>query len=239
MSVLPKPQHVNDQSSPPLRRRFRFRIVHVAIFVALLACIFGWLTSIGEKQRAAVEEIRERGGKVGYESVPTTSSESNPAIYNWMVKHLGVDFFYSVVEIDLADSDYNSNVWTEHLEALNAIHTLSIKGKQVDNDVLKSISKLNSLVKLKISGLESLDDWGYETIVYTGIANSGLQHLTRMELESLTILVCDLNDESLEIIGEIGTLREAFLTGTFSSEAMLEFRANRLEPSRFNATNLD
>ena len=233
MSIFPEQQTASDEKQPGLARRIQFQIRHLGIFVAILTMVLAALTFVGAGQRVAVAEIRSFGGSVRYEN-----DKPDSEIARWAAKHLGLDLFYSVIEVDLVNSDYGSTKWIKHLEALPNIETLSIKGKQVDDEVLKLISELESLERLSVSGLESADDWGYDTVAYTGITNSGLQHLAITKLKSLEIFACALNDESLEMIREIASLNEALLTGTFSKTAVLEFRSGRLEPSRFQAVDI-
>ena len=96
MTTPPKPQ----------RRWFQFRLRTLMVFVTLCAVACSWFAvrwRRAEKQREAVEAIREAGGNVRYEyefaADGRTIQRTEPPAPAWLVKLLGVDFFFDVVGV--------------------------------------------------------------------------------------------------------------------------------------------
>jgi len=172
------------------------------IVVVLLSLPLGWFAlkmREAERQRRAVEAIREAGGHVYYDYQADSSgygSKPEPPGPAWLRELVGEDLFAKVVRVDSVDH-MGSDVLLEHINGFGDLGSVSISGPQVtdagvehlkglalyhvelcDTQVtdtgLKHLKGLTGLVWLDLSGTQVTDD-GLEHL-------KGLTNLERLQL---------------------------------------------------------
>ena len=91
---------------PRWRRRLRLSVRVFMVLVLVLGGGFGWIVHEARVQRQAVAAIERAGGKVDYdESFLGYSPERDfrePGWKEWLVDHLGIDYFESAKVSTLA-----------------------------------------------------------------------------------------------------------------------------------------
>src|SRR5690242_2663833 len=106
-STLPETPMTHDPK--PRRRRFRYSLRALLVFVTIASAGFGWLglkMRQANRQREAVEAIRELGGNVSYdyEFKPKGALDYVPTPPGpvWLRTLFGIDLFANVVSVECA-----------------------------------------------------------------------------------------------------------------------------------------
>jgi hypothetical protein len=165
---------VTAQPQPAARSRrgfFRFSVRGLLLLILVIGCGFGWLARvvrIGQVQRRAVAAIYQAGGWVMYDS--EWDEAQNPSTWKptwpkWLVDRLGVDYFGSVVFINLHDR--GTDAVLAHVGRLTHLRQLHRPGLAVTDAGLAHLGRLSELQLLSLDG--------------TQVTDAGLAHLKGLE----------------------------------------------------------
>ncbi len=220
-------------TDPTNRRRFRFSLRTLLIVVVLLSLPLGWFAlklRQAERQRQAVEAIREAGGYVSYDYEFSGQEPPSPARLTGL---LGEDFFADVVYVNLDYPAKAGDVDLEQVETLTALSGLSLSRTQVTDEGLvhlKGLTKLESLglwdTQITDAGLAHLKGLaGLETLslINTRITNAGLENLKGLtKLEFLALCDTQITDAGLEHLQGLTKLEVLGLSNMHVTDAGLE-----------------
>ena len=123
-----------------------------------------------ERQREAVEAIRELGGNVRYDyqfdKAGSLMLEQEPPGPAWLRALVGDDFFADVLHVSFfmapKAAEVNDVVF-EHVKPLRRLEWLRLRGTQITDPGLLELNRLTELVYLDLSG--------------THVTDAGLNHL--------------------------------------------------------------
>jgi hypothetical protein len=188
----------------------RYRLRTLLVLVTACCLGLGWLMPYrAVEQRRLAKMIERQGGTVGYDfesKAITMGPIIGPLIPQFVVDFLGVDFFHSVVRVEVRDPSILGE-----LHRLHRLETLSVVGDSLSDDDLEPLSRLESLQCLIITsnhgapvptqvGDSTLDRIAHlpalkvATINGAGFTATGLESLFRSRsLRSLDISCYDLS----------------------------------------------
>jgi hypothetical protein len=156
----------------PRRRRFRFGLRTLLIFVALAGCALGWLgvkVREARRQEADVAAILKLGGSVEYDCDEDGQGNrvQNPVPPGpaWLQAVLGDDFFRDIIGTELTDTPA-TDADLEHVRGFARIKWLHLDGTRITDAGLDCVSGLTQLEIL--------------SLVRTQITDAGLENLTRL-----------------------------------------------------------
>jgi hypothetical protein len=161
------------------------------ILVLLLGGGIGWIVRGVRIQREAVAAIEAAGGRVVYDwqwkrgrRVPG----ARPWAPGWLVDHLGVDFFGSVIQVFL--DDRGTDLELSHVGRLRRLEILDLRSSDVTDAGLGRLGALTRLRQLYLDDtqvtdaglhhLEGLTNLEVLSLNHTRIDGSGLVSLKRM-----------------------------------------------------------
>jgi hypothetical protein len=201
----------------------------------VLACgaVLGCIVASAEGQRGAVTAIQAAGGTLKYD----WEWRDNKAVVDgnlrwptWLVDRLGVDYFGSVVFVDLYEA--GSDELLVEVGRLNRLESLNLGSSHVTDAGLVHLERLHHLRSLSLIG--------------TGISDPGLRHVKRLAgLNHLRIDHTKVTDAGLAHLEPLGALRFLGLAGLRVTDAGLahlkhltRLRGLTLTDTRVTATGL-
>jgi hypothetical protein len=201
-------------NAKPKRRWFRFSVRTLLILVAIVSVGFGWLghkMRQGERQREIVEMIKKLRGSVTYDyefdSEGFEAAHPKPPAPAWLAKLLGIDFFASVVAVNVDGSSFRDSDWM-HILGLTELERLSLGGTQITD---AGLMHLYRFTKLKLLNLHD-----------TQITDAGLVHLRALPvLQRLTLNRTKVTDAGLVHLRDLTHLQVLFLGSTSTTDAGL------------------
>ncbi|QDV38837.1 leucine-rich repeat domain-containing protein [Tautonia plasticadhaerens] len=234
------------QGPAPARPRWRRLVPRLSVRMLLVLVLvigggLGWVVHSARVQREAVEAIRRAGGSVQYDwQVEAERAalkngmggmgggflvlpDAEPPWPRWLVDRLGVDFFGSVVEVDVIGG--GSDALLAHIGRLDRLDHLRF----LDSDVSPAgLSRLRTLSRLKwldlgetnvtdaglahLRGLTALEGLGLDQ---TRIGDAGLAHLAEMSnLRHLDLSTTDVGDPGLVRLQGLTNLETLYLGDT-------------------------
>ncbi len=199
------------------RLRFQFSILSLLVLVVVVAIPCSWLAAArkqAEKQREAVEEIRNAFGQVSYDyeydpsgwQIPGPPGRPEPA---WLRGLLGDDLFASVTQVHVNLPEFG-DAGLKHLDGLPELQVLDLCGTTVSDAGLEPLKGLTQLQVLDLMG--------------TLVSDAGLKHLKGLiRLRVLNLRVADISDAGLRHLKGLTQLQELDLFGTKVSDAGLQY----------------
>ena len=159
---------MNESQPKPryrLRRFFRFSLRTFLILVALIGVGLGVHLHRAKTQQAAVEAIRDYGGWVRYDyQFPTAEfdhtdfdPEATSPVPRWLLDAVGIDFFHSVVQVNLnyttdggmrMENHNPSDEALQHVGKLPEVRVLLLSETQATDESLRHIGRLRKLEML-------------------------------------------------------------------------------------------
>ena len=106
------------EEKPRKRRPFQFSLRTMLIVTAILAVLLAWGTHGARQQRSSVVAIYAAGGLVFYE-------KPNQRWPEWLISTIGVDYFSSVVHVELIDTPITAQL-SEHIKSLTKLKSIGI-----------------------------------------------------------------------------------------------------------------
>lgn len=213
----------------PARPRWQRLVPRLSVRMLLVLVLvvgggLGWVVHSARVQREAVEAIRRAGGSVQFDwQVEAERAalkeamggmgggflvlpDADPPWPRWLVDLLGVDFFGSVVEVDVVGG--GSDALLAHIGRLHRLDHLRF----LDSEVTPAgLSRLRSLSRLKWLDLDG-----------TKVTDAGLAHLRGLTaLEGLGLDQTSVGDAGLSHLGEMANLRHLDLSTTEVGDAGL------------------
>ena len=190
--------------NPTNRRKFRFSLrTLMAVMVLLSVALgwFGWKLREAERQRRAVEAIREAGGHVWYDydvDVIGTADSSAPA---WLTKLLGEDFFSDVAIVNLSTEVVGDEMLHDHLKGLTKLESLSLVSTQVTDGGIAHLVGATHLRNL--------------TVYDTPLTDGGIAHLVGLtKLERLDLSGTQVTDSGIRHLKGLASLQVLVLRDT-------------------------
>ena len=221
------------------RWRFQFSLRSLVVLVAAVAVplgAFGVKLREVDRQRTAVEAIREVGGVVHYDyevdkervTVPLAKPPA-PAI---LTKLVGVD---SLADVHYVDFSYRQvrDAGLEPLGALTELKLLALSGTQVTDAGVRHLEGLTSLDALNLSATQ-VTDAGVERLSVltelkwlqlsnTQVTDAGLEHLSVLtDLESLGLSGTQVTDAGVSHLEGLTRLELLGLDNTQITDTGLE-----------------
>lgn len=195
-------------------RRFRFGLRPFLLFIALLCVLWGWIGNTALevlRRRSDVERIRALGGHVGYDfpvGHRITRGQTSPPPGDWPLRLWIQDEYFARVAFILGPEFANgANAAQANRTILSVcrrfpqLQALRLHGPTVDDEHIDQVADLQSLVSLKMSGVD----------LRAAGANS-LQRLPR--LRSLELTGSSVTNEVLDSLARIETLQHLRLEST-------------------------
>lgn len=213
------------ESKSPRRRRLRITLRLSMALVLVLGILMGWQVNKARKQKEAVAAVKASGGSVRYhwEFVNGKLAKgTQPNAPKWMRRLLGDEFFQEIVQVNLHTTVDNSTGKRHELASVDRaddllallgnhqeIRMLSLQGRQVTDESLRSIGQLENLEHLQI--------------FYAGrVTDDGIAHLVGLKvLNSIHIDSSQMSDRGLAILASLPRLENLSLQGHHFSDAGL------------------
>lgn len=193
----------NDKATPSgdLPRKPRGRWLQVSlrtllILVTLLGVGLGWFVHCGERQRRAVEALKEVGGEISYDTPGAAPAEKSFDLSGWFPR----DYLDDVDRVDLSESKF-TDAEMVHLRGLTGLQSIHLNGTLVTDAGLAHLKGLHRLKHLTLDGIQVTDD---------GLAH--VQGLT--QLEWLSLDATQVTDAGLAYIQDLRRLVWLDLDGT-------------------------
>jgi len=216
---------VKPAARKPKRRWFQFSLAWLLLLTLVCGVVLGLWVAPAERQRRAAEYVEGLGGGVRYAS----EDEDGNRAPEWLRRSVGDDYFRSVEEIDLRDTQV-SDAGLAHLENLTALERLYLSGTQVSDAGLAHLESLTALKELNLGGtqvsdaglahLENLTALKVLFLYGTQVSDAGLAHLERLTgLEWLNLGSTQVSDAGLAHLERLTALEGLLLSGTQVSDA--------------------
>ncbi len=203
-------------AAPPIsRRRFALSLRALLIIVLVLGAWLGWFVRTARIQHDAVAAVLRAGGTVAYD-IDWRNEGSNPYARpwtpmrlldgklwgtKWLIDHVGIDYFGSVMTVDLIPSRFNSSMRADDatmafVGQLGRLDSLRLTGTAVTDAGLAHLKGLTGLRDLQLGStritdaglahLKGLSELRQLLLFKTAVTDAGLNHLK--ELPSLTLV---------------------------------------------------
>jgi Leucine-rich repeat (LRR) protein len=210
--------------------RFRLSVRVWMIVVLLVGTGLGWIVHRAEVQRDAVAAIETAGGRVVYDwqwkgnrLVPN----AKPLGPKWLVDHIGVDYFGSVIQVFL--NGRCTDLELGHVGRLHRLEILSLRSSEVTDSGLEQLRGLTGLRHLYLGDTRVTDDGLHHlerltnievlSLNKTQISGCGLVFLRRMTgLHTLLLSWTKVGDAGLAELGAHSHLKSLDISGTDVSD---------------------
>jgi hypothetical protein len=197
-------------SSEAWRRRLRLSVRGLILLVLAIGAGLGWMVHRAHLQRDAVAAIRRAGGTIGYEwevqhgyFVPG-SQRARPRAPGWLVDRVGVDYFGSVLFVDLLKRGSDADLVL--VGNLSRLESLGLNWTPLTDAGLAYLTGLTRLREL--------------ALMQTRITDAGLAHLRGLtSLEDLWLADTRITDAGLAHLTGLTRLRQLWLKGTQVTDA--------------------
>jgi hypothetical protein len=228
------------------RGMLRFSLRALVVLILVIGAGLGWIVRSARIQRDAVAAIRRHGGSVLYDG------EGGSRVYfdgrqfapNWLVDHVGVDYFDNVVSVHLAQGGSAADL--HDVGRLSHVMQLRLYGPFVTDAGLAELKRLTNLFLLDIgdteftctertkrpgaarvtdAGLPYLD--GLSTLSFvnlsgTRVTDAGLVHLKRLtKLEIVCLDETLITDAGLAQLKDLIDLKYLYIHDTQITDAGL------------------
>ncbi len=203
-------------AAPRSRRRFALSLRSLLIVVLVLGAWLGWFVRSVRIQHDAAAAVQRAGGTVAYD-IDWRNEGFNPYARpwtpmrlldgklwgtKWLIDHLGIDYFGSVVTVDLIPRRANdparaNDATLELVGQLSRLDSLRLTGTAVTDAGLVHLKGLTSLRDLQLGNTQITDAAGLAhlkgltalrqlLLFNTPVTDAGLDHLK--DLTSLVLL---------------------------------------------------
>ena len=233
----------NMSEKPKPKRRFRFSLRTLLIVVVLLSVGLGWFAvrmRQAERQRKAVEAIREVGATVTYdyarddiEYIWLAPPREHPSAPTWLRELVGDDFLADVDDVHFNFHEEVGDVELEHVSVLRKLTCLELSATQVTDVGTEHLTGLIRLEWLDLSGTHVTDDGlqhlkGLTNLEYldlsdTQVTDGGLENLKGLtKLDSLMLCGTQVTDVGLQRLKRLTNLEYLALHGTHITKEGIE-----------------
>lgn len=242
----------------PKRRWFRFSLRTLLVVVLLLSLPLGWFAvklRQAEKQRKAVEAIREARGRVVYDYELKDDEfyvRPEPPGPAWLRRLVGDDFFADVVHIlttDWPDPPRQSgDVFLGHVNGLRHLESLNLFVTPVTDAGMENLEGLTTLETLTLYGTQ-ITDGGVgnikglsklESLSFcdTKVTDGGLENLVGLtDLAWLRLPNSQVTDAGLQHLRGLTKLKHLDVDGTSVTEQGLNELRKALPNCEIHWTN--
>lgn len=218
-----EPTTADVREMPPARprrswRQFSLRTLLLAmVTLATLLGVFAMRLERARKQAAAVVAIQRLGGTITYDFECKPASRyglefvtgSKSPVPTWLIDRLGLDFFHSVVNVDL-NQRFLGDEDIKKLPDFPNLLGLNLRRSQMGNSGAAAIAHYQSLKSLNLV-MSEIGDTGLKEIAtlkslqvlnldQTRLSDSGLAHIAKLrDLRELTISNNPISDDGSEV----------------------------------------
>ncbi len=233
--------------TPKRKRRFRFTLRRLMVFVAIFAIVLGWYVHRVREQQRAVEVVSRLGGTVWY-AWPGVgiSPERCPIWMQRVFSAIGEDYLFPVWGVKLSkrratDADL------KQLEPLRHLSYLELKGTDITDAGLVYLKGFPKLNNLHLDGTRVSDD-GMDTVATfhrlsmlsipnTTITDVGLAKLSgKTKMRMLVLDATGVTGDGLAHLAAMDRLEQLYLSDTQVHGSGLEI-LTRLPRLNFVALN--
>jgi hypothetical protein len=197
-----------EKINPPKRRWFRLSLRVLMLGMVIFACVLEWVVKRASVQREAVAAIEKTGGKVHYEwqRIPGKglNPQGQPIWPKWLVERLGVDYFGSVVLVNLGRSATDEVM--VHVGRLSRLEGFSHGNAREITDVGAA----------QLAGLVHLDHVDLSNTKVTGKALAYFRGMNK--LKGLHLIGLPITDADLENIAGLTALETLDLNDTKATD---------------------
>jgi hypothetical protein len=233
-----KPQPTAAPPKSP-RRWFRFSLRTMMVVVTLLCVWLGVVSNRANRQRRAVETITSHSGHVRYDYQRDDPFAGNPFADDppppgpdWMRNLIGIDYFATVVEVDINEDVANDDI-VAALGDLPHLRSLALGGAGVTDSVLARARRMDQLHTLGV-GWSAVSEAGWEPIEQLSnlkrlflagpnVSDSTLSHFKGLsELTILALNEVQVTDSGLKQLKSLVHLEQLRISGTKFTPAGIE-----------------
>jgi hypothetical protein len=195
--------------TPRRRSWFTFSLRTVGIVLTVLLVVLGYWANRSLRQRAAVESILRRGGRINYvtEDLSKVAVGAPTAEPHWLAKYLGRDFIEGVGVAEFIGKDF-TDADLKLLDDLPDVHWFRIYETQITGSEFAHVSRLKKLRSLLVHHSPLGDDAMIEVgklhdleLLYlqdTRITDRGAVRVSGLDkLTRLTMSRCAITDAAL------------------------------------------
>jgi internalin A len=215
----------DEPASRPWWRFVRFSLRGLMVLVLVAGAGLGWYVRSARIQRQAVAAIEQAGGSVAYEwdlQNGKRIANGKPWWPEWLVNLVGVDYFGSVVAVDLID--FGTDELLVDVSKLTRLEDLQLNGSEVTDAGLAFLSGLTKLKHLTLREskvtdaglihLRGLTDLEQLTLGYTACSDAGLRHLRGLpRLKKLGLVNTQVTEAGIASLMEMTNLEVLRLGG--------------------------
>ncbi|MGI9457216.1 MAG: hypothetical protein ACR2NU_11690 [Aeoliella sp.] len=225
-----------------VKRLFRFRLRTLLVVVTALSVWLGFHVRATRLQKEAVQAVQNYGGWVRYDyqfpsgvfSHSDFDKKAQSGIPIWILERAGVDFFHSVVQVNLnytndgggRQENHNaSDDALQHLQGFPNLRILLLADRQATDSSMKHLARLKKLERLYMWDVSEVGDAGvahlsdllelrYIHLTTSRITDLSLRVFAELpKLEGLCLQYNHLSDEGLILLAESRKLEELWVCG--------------------------
>lgn len=230
-----------------LRGRLRFSIRTLLLLLTAFSVWLGLNVRSAREQEKAVRQIREYGGWVRYDfqfsqggyAYENFDPNAKTWVPNWLLEQVGIDFFHSVVEVNLVFSEDSgereengnfSDAVVANISKLGNLRNLLVTETQVTDGSMRHLAELKRLERLQMWAVREVSDSGVQYLAslkhlqdvdlnFSKISDDSLRVLAQLPcLETLDVQGIQLTDEGLEHLADVRTLRKLWVNMPYQGD---------------------
>jgi hypothetical protein len=211
--------------APSIRRWFQFGMGTLFVLVTAMALLFAMIVPAW-RQRHAVAEIVELGGRVSYEYQSVGAKA--PLAPAWLRDWLGKDYFQSVHGVSLFGREFKNPdkvaAALEQIASMPGVKSLAVAGAGLQEAHLARIGQLHALTDLAISGKVTDDllaqmaiTTPLKSLVISGtFTDAGLAHVLPLRQLNRLILDGQISGAGVASLKSLKSLDDLSLYGTIA-----------------------
>lgn len=205
-----------------LKRLTRFSLGTLLLFVTAACVMLAIQRKQAIRQSQFLRAVDNVGGEVRFKHQVSENAEgrfvadpsAEPAYPRWMRNAIGDEYFQTVDQLNLIDTDAD-NEWLANLQLAPSLRLVMLRGSNVTG---AGLTKLRHLRKLEVLDLQHRRDLTAENLEPL----SGLRNLTSLDLTGCS----DVSDAGLLNIAHLTRLRSLSISGSKITDKGLEHLEN-------------
>jgi hypothetical protein len=217
------------------------------IGVTVICVLLGLQLHRAAEQKEAAQAIRDAGGWVYYDYQqfnPRTGGgvlNAHPSEPDWMLRHLGVDFFHDVRAVNMSfdetagrrDNELSGIPIARHLARFRRLEFLGLNAGNVDDEGMKYLGTLKHLDCILYWDADEIGDAGVAHLVNmprlrslhlgnSQVGDEGLRSLARLKhLERLTMQRNNITDAGVAHLADHPGLKSLWIGGLNDRESKI------------------
>lgn len=230
-------------SVPTRRRRLRFGLRSLLLFVTIICVWLGWQVNAARRQKDIVTAMEKLDANVqyDYQMIGRSKSATGQFTPHWLAPYLGVHFLHSVnlVEIDGPATPEQIRSILTRLRYLRKLEVLMIRDCMLKDEDLQLLSEATTIGLLNLEGnriegqgVKYLRNLAIDGIILdrNPLTDDGLKSIVQMEnLTWLNLHYTSISDSCIPILVNAEYLKKLNIEGTQMSSAGIR-RLHELRP---------